>query len=84
MNAVIQSLSADITKISMGNLFLRLEPMGVKFCTTVHDEIVVEAPDEIAEQVKEIVEEEMIKAGKLFLKDVPCKVEITIGKKWEK
>jgi DNA polymerase I-like protein with 3'-5' exonuclease and polymerase domains len=68
----------------MGNLFLRLEPMGVKFCTTVHDEIVVEAPDEIAEQVKEIVEEEMIKAGKLFLKDVPCKVEITIGKKWEK
>lgn len=74
-NAVIQSLSADITKIAMGNLFLILEPMGVKFCNTVHDEIVVEAPEEIAEEVARIVEEEMIKAGKIFLTGVPCEAE---------
>jgi len=84
MNAVIQSLSADITKISMGNLFLILEPMGVRFCTTVHDELVVEAPDEIAEKVKGIVEEEMVKTGKLFLKDVPCTVECDIHTEWNK
>jgi DNA polymerase I-like protein with 3'-5' exonuclease and polymerase domains len=74
-NAVIQSLSADITKIAMGNLVQKLEPMGVKFCNTVHDEIVVEAPDEIAAEVTRIVEEEMVKAGKIFLTDVPCKAE---------
>jgi DNA polymerase I-like protein with 3'-5' exonuclease and polymerase domains len=74
-NAVIQSLSADITKIAMGNLFLILEPMGVKFCNTVHDEIVVEAQDEIATEVARIVEEEMVKAGKIFLTDVPCNAE---------
>ena len=84
MNAVIQSLSADITKIAMGNLFLILEPIGVKFCTTVHDEIVVEAPDEITEKVRDIVEKEMVKAGKLFLKDVPCSVECDIHTEWKK
>jgi hypothetical protein len=36
-NLPIQSLCADITKIAMGNLFLRLEPLGVKFINTVHD-----------------------------------------------
>jgi DNA polymerase I-like protein with 3'-5' exonuclease and polymerase domains len=68
----------------MGNLFLILEPMRVRFCTTVHDEIVVEAPDEIAGKVKGIVEDEMIKAGKLFLVDVPCTVECDIHTKWKK
>lgn len=84
MNAVIQSLSADITKIAMGNLFLILEPMRARFCTTVHDEVVIEAPDEIAEKVKGIVEDEMIKAGKLFLIDVPCTVECDIHTEWKK
>jgi len=84
MNAVIQSLSADITKIAMANLFLTLEPIGVKFCTTVHDEIVVEATEEISEKVRSIVEEEMIKAGEIFLKNVPCTIECKIHDKWNK
>ena len=74
-NAVIQSLGADITKIAMGNLFLILEPMGVRFCNTIHDEIVVEAPEEIAGEVARILEEGMDKAGKIFLTDVPCEAE---------
>lgn len=83
-NAVIQSLSADITKIAMGNLFLKLEPMGVRFCNTVHDEIVVEAPDKIAEEVKTIVQDEMIKAAKIFLIHVPCKADPYVGDRWKK
>lgn len=71
-NAVIQSLSADITKIAMANLFLILEPMGVKLCNTIHDELVFEAPNEIAQKVAKIVEDEMIKAAKIFLTNVPC------------
>jgi|GEM_PF-523410 len=84
MNAVIQSLSADITKIAMGNLFLILEPMGVKFCTTVHDEVVVEAQEEIAGKVRDIVKEVMIKAGEIFLKNVPCTIECDTHDKWKK
>lgn len=83
-NAVIQSLSADITKIAMANIFLKLEPMGVKFCNTVHDEIVVEAPNEIAEEVKNIFQDEMIKAAKIFLTDVPCKADPYVGDRWKK
>jgi DNA polymerase I-like protein with 3'-5' exonuclease and polymerase domains len=74
-NPVIQSLSADITKIEMGNLFLILRPMGVRFCNTIHDEIVVEAPEEIAGEVARIIGEVMVKAGKIFLTDVPCEAE---------
>lgn len=83
-NAVIQSLSADITKIAMTNLFLILEPMGVKLCNTVHDELVFEAPDEIALKVKDIVEEEMVKAGNTFLTDVPCITDTNSRDYWEK
>jgi DNA polymerase I-like protein with 3'-5' exonuclease and polymerase domains len=68
-------LGADITKIAMENLFLILEPMGVRFCNTIHDEIVVEAPEEIAGEVARILEEGMYKAGKIFLTDVPCEAE---------
>jgi DNA polymerase I-like protein with 3'-5' exonuclease and polymerase domains len=83
-NAVIQSLSADITKIAMGNLFLLLEPRGIRFCTTVHDEVVLEAPDEIAEEIKDIVEAEMIKAAEIFLKDVPAKADPNVCDSWQK
>jgi len=83
-NAVIQSLSADITKIAMGNICLLLEPRGIKFCNTVHDEIIVEAPEEIAEEVKTIVEEEMIKAAEIFLTDVPCKADPNVCDRWKK
>jgi DNA polymerase I-like protein with 3'-5' exonuclease and polymerase domains len=78
-NAVIQSLSSDMTKIAMGNLFLRLEPIGVKFVNTVHDELVFETSAEQAEHVASVVKEEMIKAGSYYLKNLPCDVSITIS-----
>lgn len=83
-NAVIQSLSADITKIAMGELFLLLEPRGIKFCTTVHDEIVVEAPEEIADEVKDIVQDKMLKAAELFLKDLPAVADPNVCDYWQK
>lgn len=83
-NAVIQSLSADITKIAMGNLCLLLESRGVRFVNTVHDEIVLESPVEIADEVSKILEDEMVKAGKLFLTEVPCKSEVTPSQVWKK
>jgi len=83
-NAVIQSLSADMTKIAMGSLFLRLEPIGVKFVNTVHDELVFETSAEQAEYVASIVTEEMIKAGSYYLTDLPCEVSITISDHWKK
>lgn len=41
-NLPIQGLCADMLKIVMSNLFLKLEHLGVKFFSTVHDELVFE------------------------------------------
>jgi DNA polymerase I-like protein with 3'-5' exonuclease and polymerase domains len=83
-NLPIQSLCADMIKIAMHNIFLKLEPKGVKFINTVHDELVFECTEAQAEEVKNIVKEEMEKAGTLFLTDVPCIAEVTISDTWEK
>lgn len=83
-NLPIQSLCADMVKIAMGNLFLILEPKGVKFINTVHDELVFECTEGQAEEVKYIVKTEMEKAGALFLTDLPCIAEVTPSDTWEK
>jgi DNA polymerase I len=83
-NLPIQSLCADMIKIAMANIFLRLEPKDVKFINTVHDELVFECTEAQADEVKDIVKEEMEKAGELFLKDVPCISEVKVSDTWEK
>lgn len=83
-NLPIQSLCADMIKIAMGNIFLKLEPKGVKFINTVHDELVFECAEDQVEEVREIVKTEMEKAGELFLTDLPCIAEITVSDTWEK
>lgn len=68
----------------MDNLFLRLEPIGVKFVNTVHDEFVFQCEEPQAEKVKKIVKNEMEKAGSLFLKDIPCIADVKINVVWIK
>jgi len=83
-NLPIQSLCADMLKIAIGELFLKLEPMGVKFVNTVHDEIVLECSEAQADTVAVILQTEMEKAGKMFLPDIPCIAETTISNMWQK
>jgi len=47
----------------------------------VHDELIVECPEEKSNKVKEILEEEMKLEEKLKF-SVPLKVSVKIGKKW--
>jgi DNA polymerase I-like protein with 3'-5' exonuclease and polymerase domains len=83
-NLPVQGLCADMLKIAMANLFLILESKGVKLVNCVHDELVFECTKAQAEEVKNIVTEEMEKAGALFLTDIPCIAEVTISDTWEK
>jgi len=83
-NLPIQSLGADMVKVSMANLFLILEPKDVKFINTVHDELVFECTEAQVEEVKAIIKAEMEKAGALFLTDIPCIVDVTVSDTWEK
>lgn len=83
-NLPVQGLCADMLKIAMGNIFLILEPRGIRLINSVHDELVFECKAEEAEETGQIIKAEMESAGSLFLKDLPCLVEVTIADFWKK
>ncbi|MFA6950857.1 MAG: DNA polymerase [Lentimicrobiaceae bacterium] len=83
-NLPIQSLCADIVKVAMANIFMKLEPKGVKFVNTIHDELVYEVPDALVDEAANIIKDEMEKAGKVYLTDLPCVAEVTIADYWRK
>ena len=49
----------------------------VKFCIPAHDEINIEAPESIAEEVSAKLYECMIKAGKFICRIVPLDAEVS-------
>lgn len=61
MNMPIQGTAADIIKLAMIRVYRRLqqEKMQARLILQVHDELLVEAPKEEAERVREIVVYEM-------------------------
>ena len=81
MNSPIQGTAADIIKIAMNNTEKALAESGLdaKLILQVHDELIVEANVNCAEQAKEILQREMENAVKL---SVPLTVEIQSGKTW--
>ena len=81
MNAPIQGTAADVIKIAMINIQKALEVnnMKSKLILQVHDELVIEAPDEELEKAKEILVQEMENVIKL---SIPLKVEAEVGKDW--
>jgi DNA polymerase-1 len=83
-NLPIQGFCADMVKIAMANIFLKLEPQGVKFINTIHDELVFECKEEQVEYVQNVVKMEMEKASSMFLKDLPSFVEISVSNSWKK
>lgn len=85
-NTPIQGASADITKYSLVFIYneIKKRNLDANLIHTVHDEIVVEAREDVVEEVAKLVEEQMIKAGEKLLKQVPIKVDVNISDCWEK
>jgi DNA polymerase-1 len=81
MNTPIQGTAADIIKAAMVRVFDRLlaENMKSRLILQVHDELLVEAPEEEAERAALILTEEMQKAAVL---SVPLVAKAGIGKNW--
>ena len=81
MNMPIQGTSADIIKIAMIKVYERLKKEGLKsrLILQVHDELIVEAPEDEALQAAQILSEEMQNAVKL---NVPLPADSGIGKTW--
>lgn len=81
MNMPIQGTAADIIKIAMIRVAERLtrEKMQAQLILQVHDELIVEAPQEEAEAAAKLLTEEMQNAVSL---SVPMLAEARIGKTW--
>ncbi|OGY26228.1 MAG: hypothetical protein A2Z24_01580 [Candidatus Woykebacteria bacterium RBG_16_44_10] len=85
-NTPIQGTSADITKYALAYIYRELNKrqLDAYLIHTVHDEIVAEAREDIAEEVAKLIEDQMIAAGEKLLKKVPVKVDVYISDCWEK
>jgi DNA polymerase-1 len=90
INTPIQGTAADLIKIAMikvHNRFIKDKLKG-RILLQVHDELIVEAPEDEAEKVKDILVEEMAAAGsKEFFPgapvlSVPLKVDCSVSKRW--
>lgn len=81
MNSPIQGTAADIMKIAMINIFKRMRNEGLKakMLIQVHDEVLIETPNDEIEKVKRIVQEEMIGAANLR---VPLEASLNMGTNW--
>lgn len=83
-NTPIQGTSSDIFKRAMRLLDDSLQGLNAQIVNSIHDELVVECDAAIAEEVKEIVQLEMIAGAKEFLRRVPVEVEAVISDAWLK
>ena len=79
VNLPIQGTAADILKWAMIRLHSALPP-DARMILTVHDELVVEAPEERCDEVSDIVRTQMEQAVEF---SVPLTVDIGIGHNWK-
>jgi DNA polymerase I-like protein with 3'-5' exonuclease and polymerase domains len=83
-NTPIQGTSADILKRALRLLKDELRGTNAQIVNIIHDEIVVEADADEAEDVALKVERAMVAAGEEYIKSVPVKVETEIAEEWVK
>ena len=81
LNTPIQGTAADLIKLAMIRVdkALREAYPEAKLILQVHDELIVECPEEIATQVAELVSREMNAVAAL---NVPLTADAKIGKSW--
>ncbi len=81
LNTPIQGTAADIIKVAMVRVHrvLAEQKLQAKLVLQIHDELIVECPEDEAEQVREIVRQQMEQVMKLR---VPLVAEAKIGHSW--
>ena len=57
-------------------------PREARLISTVHDELIIEAPEAMAEQVRVLVQNTMIEAMAALFPQVPIEVEAGVCEHW--
>ena len=81
LNAPVQGGAADVIKTAIIDLQAKL-PEGAGLVSTVHDELIVEAPLKNTEAVKKLMEDVMIESAVSLYPTVPFEVEAHICEDW--
>ncbi|HYB20043.1 MAG TPA: DNA polymerase, partial [Thermodesulfobacteriota bacterium] len=84
LNSPVQGTAADIAKRALSMLPDALEGTGAKLIGCVHDELILETPETMAESMRQILEATMTKAGQNLLQKVPVEAEVIIADHWKK
>jgi DNA polymerase-1 len=86
MNMPIQGTNADMIKLAMGRIcrVFAERRLDAELVNMIHDELVVEANEAVAEAVRGVVVSEMVAAGAEFIRAVPVEVEAKIDDAWAK
>ena len=82
INAPVQGTAADIMKKAMLTVHLELKKSksDAKMVLQVHDELVIESPQEESKEISNLLLTSMSKAANLI---VPLEVDIGIGSNWD-
>ena len=80
VNLPIQGTAADIMKKAMIEVHAALAGSKARMILTVHDELLFEVPEPIAEDTADLVREKMQGAASL---KVPLTVDVGIGRNWK-
>ena len=81
LNTPIQGTAADIIKLAMIRVRNRMqqEHLSARLVLQVHDELIVECPEQEAEAVMQLITEEMTSAAQL---KVPLVADAHMGRSW--
>lgn len=82
LNTPVQGTGADILKLSLSKLPSALTGTKALILATVHDEIILECPENEVEKVAKILSTTMINAGLQVLKNTPIECEASHGDNW--
>ncbi len=82
VNTPIQGTAADIMKLAMVRVWRRLrrDQPAARLLLQVHDELLIELPEELLDPVRALVVQEMEQAAELA---VPLLVETGVGRDWQ-
>jgi len=80
-NTLVQGSGADILKIAVAELGTHLND-NVKLVACVHDELVLEVREDLAEDYKDILERTMVEAAEKVLSSVPASADASTGDSW--
>jgi len=83
-NFPIQATGADGFKLALVCIFDKLKDMDAKIVHILHDEVIVEVKEDIAEDVSIVIKKCMEAALEKLVPEVPFKVEPEIRDTWDK